>query len=249
MPSDIPVPKPSDRFQTTAWSLIHAMKNRDASQYLPAMNRFIAGYWKPVFYFLRARGCSLHQAEDLTQEFFARCLEGDWIQRADPQRGKFRALLLTVLKGFLSDQGPKRAPRQKKFDSELVSIEGLVGDLERTYEPASDETPDQVFMKRWAAALVENVLTRLRQEFQRLDRSLWYQVFTAVHYPASHEERPSQQALAHRFGVSREQVRYGLEQATQRFRQYLRQEVRDQVGPKADVGAEIRELMGLLGSH
>ena len=243
----MPAPKPSDRFQTTAWSLIQAMKNRDASQYLPAMNRFIAGYWKPVFYFLRARGCALHQAEDLTQEFFARCLEGDWIQRADPRRGKFRALLLTVLKGFLSDQGPKRAPRQKKFERQLVSIEGLVGDAERAYEPATNETPDEIFMKRWAAALVESVLARLREDCERLDRPLWYQVFVAVHYPASHDERPSQQALAGRLGVSREQVRYGLEQATQRFRQHLRQEVRDQVGPKADVGQEIRELMALLG--
>ena len=80
-------------FPTTAWTFIRVVQDDQASQHLPAMNRFMARYWKPVFYFLRARGRPLHHAEDLTQEFFLRLLEHKWLDKADSQRGRFRTYL------------------------------------------------------------------------------------------------------------------------------------------------------------
>ena len=238
---------PSRRFPTTTWSLIQAAKNRDDSEYFAAMNQFITAYWKPVFYFLRAKGHPLHHAEDLTQDFFTRLLDRDWIRPADPRRGRFRSFLLRVLVRFLSDQGTIRGPRQRTFEKRLLSIDRLIGDDERVYEPATDERPEDIFMKQWAAALVENVRLQLRQHCESQGHANWFEIFRAMYCSASDTKRVSQQALADELGISRDQVRYALEQTTKWFRHLLRREVRDQIGSQANVGDEIHELMSRLG--
>ena len=103
----------SGRFPTTAWTMVRKAQDPQSPERLAAMNRCVAGYWRPVFYYLRARGHSFPQAEDVTQDFFMRFFEKNWIQPADPGRGRFRTFLLTILKRFLSDQGPERAPRAR----------------------------------------------------------------------------------------------------------------------------------------
>ena len=216
--------------------MVQAAGDREHSKYLPAINRFIAAYWKPVFYFLRVKGYPYHQAQDLTQEFFSRFLERDWLKKADPERGRFRNFLLAILKRFLSDQGPHRAPRQKQFEQGVVSIEKLISDEERSYEPATSETPEEVFMKRWAAALVQNVLEQLRQLCENEGHPVWYDVFIATHYPAASTQQVTQQALATRLGLTRDKVRYALEEAKKRFNQLLRGEIQGQVGSKATIG-------------
>lgn len=92
--------------------MIQAAQDRDDPACMEATSRCIAAYWWPVFYFLRAKGYPLHRAEDLTQEFFLRFCQRGWIEPADPQRGRFRTFLLTILTRFLADQGTERAPRQ-----------------------------------------------------------------------------------------------------------------------------------------
>ncbi len=99
-------------FPATAWSFIRQLQ-ADPREVPPALNEFIRAYWKPVFRFLRARGYDSHQAEDLTQEFFLRLVQGDWLHRADLQRGRFRTFLLAILTRFLADQGPARAPGRR----------------------------------------------------------------------------------------------------------------------------------------
>jgi RNA polymerase sigma-70 factor (ECF subfamily) len=210
------------------------------------MNRLIAAYWKPVFYFLRAKGHSLHAAEDLTQAFFLRLLERHGLRRADQRRGRFRTFLLAVLVRFLSDQGLRRAPHQQRFEQQLVSVEGLIGGAELTYEPTAGQTPESIFTKRWAAALVENVLQRLRQFYEEEGRATWFEVFSATHVPGQPDQRVSQKELGERFGMTRDQVRYALAVVEKRFKFLLREEVRDQVDSEADIAEEIRELMDLM---
>ena len=118
-------------FPTTRWSMVRAAQNGDSPTYRAAMNRCIAAYWRPVFYFVRAKGYAVHRAEDLTQEFFLRFYERGWIERADRQRGRFRTFLLTILTRFLADQGHQRAPRQDVFDNRLVAISALMSEAER----------------------------------------------------------------------------------------------------------------------
>ena len=208
----------------------------------------MARYWRPVFYFLRARGHSLHAAEDLTQDFFLRLLERKWLVKADSERGRFRTFLLTLLTRFVSDQGPRRAPRQIAFEREQASIHQLLGDADRAYEPAAGETPDGIFMKKWAAALLENVHERLRQFYEDEGRPHWYQLFATSHLAERQEHHPRQEELALQFQLTRDQVRYALDIVEQRYVHFLREEVRDQVGSDAGVGDEIRDLLALLAT-
>jgi DNA-directed RNA polymerase specialized sigma24 family protein len=145
------------RFPTTSWSVIRAAQDRDDPACVAAMNRCMAAYWRPVFYFLRAKGYPLHLAEDLTQEFFLRFYQRNWIEPADPQRGRFRTFLLTILTRFLADQGPERAPRQKVFDERLVSVSVLLGESDRAFEPPDNQTPDQIFMQQGARSVIAHV--------------------------------------------------------------------------------------------
>jgi len=166
------------------------------------------------------------------------------LHRADPKRGRFRTFLLTVLTRFLADQRPGRTARQKTFETQVVSIGSLIGDQERTYEPLVKETPETIFMKQWATGLMEMVLGQLRQFYENHERPAWYELFAAVHFG---NQPGSQQELAERFGLTRDQVRYALEVVQRRFVSMPRREVRDQVGSEEEVGDEIRELLALLG--
>ncbi|HKI35546.1 MAG TPA: hypothetical protein VKA46_27060, partial [Gemmataceae bacterium] len=150
-----------------------------------------------------------------------------------------------VLKHFLSDRGPQRAPRPVVFERGFVRVSELVGEEERAYEPAADETPDAVFDRQWAAGVWETVRRQLRERYAQEGRLAWYDLFIA--YSAPEGKRPSQEALAERFGLSRDQVRDILDKVRKRWERLLRAEVREQVGSEADVDDEMRELLRLLG--
>jgi RNA polymerase sigma-70 factor (ECF subfamily) len=232
-------------FPTTSWTYLEATPDRNAPGYREHVNRLILDYWRPVFYFLRARGYPLTAAEDLTQEFLLRLRDRDLIRRADPARGRFRTFLLAVLKHFLSDQGP-RAGRQKRFEEGLVSVSSLLGEEDRSYEPGTEETPERVYMKKWAAELVDKVREQLRQRCEQEGRLLAFQVFAAATLDTPPGRPPTQEALAARFGLTRDQVRYALKQATDWYAELLRARVRLEVCSDADVGQEIRDLLALI---
>jgi RNA polymerase sigma factor (sigma-70 family) len=223
------------RFPTTAWSRIRVVQDRKHPAHVPAVNGFIALYWKPVFYFLRAKGIPFHDAQDRTQEFFLRLMEQNVVSNADPQRGRFRSFLLGVLKRFLIDWGP-RATAQIRHERQFVSIENLIGDEERTYEPAVGEDAETVFEQRWAGGVWERVLQQLRERYTG-ERSSWPVLFMA--YTAPEGKRPSQEALAEQFQLSRDQVRDVLAKVGQRFESLLRAEIREEVGSEQDIDDEI----------
>jgi hypothetical protein len=160
----------------------------------------------------------------VTQAFFLRFLERDWLKRADRARGKFRTFLFTLLTRFLSDLGARRAPRQEVFDRRIVSIQGLLGDSERDYEPASGDTPEAVFMRRWAEVLIDRALQRLRQFYDAEGRAVWYELFAVAYLSETSTAWTGQRALGERFGLTRDQVRYAMEIVEHRFKQYLREE-------------------------
>jgi RNA polymerase sigma-70 factor (ECF subfamily) len=234
------------RFPTTMWSLVGAVKHWRSLPDGGEANLFAQHYWRPVFYFIRAKGYRLEQAEDLTQEFFLRLLDRDWIARADPARGRFRNFLLTILNRFLADQSGTRAPKQRQFDHHLVPISTLVRDEDRTFEPTVNETPEELFMRQWAKAVVGKAQADLAAWCRSQGRAAWYDIFAAVHSPPTGEPPLTQQAAAARFGVTRDQVRYALEQTAQRFVELLAAEVSDQVESPAEIQSELNDLNRLL---
>ncbi|MCY2987228.1 MAG: hypothetical protein NTY19_05085 [Planctomycetota bacterium] len=264
---------PSPIFPPTSWSMVRDAQHKSGENRLEAMNRCMAAYWRPVFYFIRSKGYPLHRAEDLTQEFFLHFFLGEdgkpdekqdpskedggqeqdapkrkpaGFQKADQQKGRFRNFLLTVLVRFLADQSPKRARKQAAFDQGQVAISALVGDSERTFEPPHNRTPEQVFMQKWAWSVIEAVRRNLKNWCDSRGRPDWYSMFCARLFPEPGSPRITQQALAERLHVTRDQVRQGLERTEAQFAEFLRAEVTNQIGPDDDLDTEIRELQVLL---
>jgi RNA polymerase sigma-70 factor (ECF subfamily) len=209
------------------------------------MDRLMTDYWKPVFYFLRASGHRVERAEDLTQAFFLRFLEKGWIRPADQARGRFRDFLLTLLQRFTCDE-TWRAGAQEKFEHLFVSLHDLRQDSDLAYEPPVGETPEEAFHKQWKAGVLAAVRRNLQACYDGLgkpDERQRFDVFAAYHFVDRLEDQPTQEALAARFGVSRDQVRYALEVVQKRYRHLLRQELRDLGHSEEELDEEIRELL------
>ena len=235
---------PSARFPSTAWSCVRAAQDPAHPDFIAALNRLITAYWKPVFHFLRAAGRPAAPAEDLTQEFFQRFLTKGWLRPADAQRGRFRHFLCTVLKRFAYSR-TARANQQEAFEQGFVSVHRLIQDSDRAWEPPARETPEEAFQRQWKAGVLEAVRRNLQAYYEGLDKPAQrqrFELFAAYHFAERSSEQPTQDALAARFGVSREAVRYALDAVGRRYERFLRQEVRDQVGTEEEIEPELADL-------
>jgi len=151
-------------FPTTRWTLVIAAADPQRTEARSALVSLCEGYWYPLYAYVRRRGYPADQAQDLTQEFFIRVLEGRYLDRADPEKGRFRAFILTSLKFFLADEGD-RSRAQKRGGGKVLSFEISSGEERYQREPAHDETPERIFERRWALSVLDSVMDRLRTEF------------------------------------------------------------------------------------
>ena len=157
---------PSDgAFATTQWSVVFTARDGDTSKALAAMGRLCHAYWRPVYAYIRRDGCQPADAQDLTQEFFRRFIEKEWIEHLQHQRGKFRSFLLTFLKHFLSDERDRAGAQKRGGGQTIISLEELQTGENHGFEPSETWTADQVFERRWAQTVMDRAVARLRQEY------------------------------------------------------------------------------------
>src|SRR5882724_9450728 len=157
------LPGPS-RFPTTRWTLVVAAGDPHRKEARAALVSLCENYWYPLYAWLRRRGYPADQAQDLTQEFFIRVLEGRYLDRADPEKGRFRAFILTSLKFFLTDEADRHRAL-KRGGGAVLPLEFSSGEDRYQREPAHDETPEWIFEGRWALSVLDRVMDRLRDEF------------------------------------------------------------------------------------
>ena len=169
---------PSD-FPTTRWTLVVTAGDPQRKEARSALVSLCERYWYPLYAYLRRRGYSADQAEDLTQGFFIRLLEGRYLGRADPDKGRFRSFLLTSLKFFVADEQDRQRAR-KRGGGAVVSLEFSLGEARYQREPAHDETPERMFERRWARSVLDRVVERLQDEFVRHGRPEHFERFEVV---------------------------------------------------------------------
>ncbi len=202
------------------------------------------GYWYPLYAYVRRRGYPADQAQDLTQEFFMRVLEGRYLDRAHPEKGRFRAFILTSLKFFLADEGD-RSRAQKRGGGNVLSIEISSGEESYQREPAHNETPERIFERRWALSLLDRVVDKLRDEFVqhgRLEHFNRLKVFLVGQAEASYA------TLASEMGTSEGALKVAIHRLRKRYRELFRQEIADTVADPAEVESELRYLAAALRS-
>ena len=211
-----------------------------------ALEKLCQTYWYPLYAYVRRRGSLAEDAQDLTQEFFARLLKGNWVERADRERGKFRSFLLTAMNRFLADEWDKA--RAQKRGGGVVPLPIQLDTAETRYglDPADRTTPEQIFDRRWALAVLEEVLNRLRREYEAEGRA---EHFTALN-PCLVGDRDTQpySELAQKLGVTEGTVKSAVHRLRQRYRHLLREEIASTVASPGEVDDELRHLFAVLGN-
>jgi len=232
-----------ERFPATRWTLVLAAGNQDQPGAKTALASLCQAYWYPIYAYLRRRGHDFETARDLTQEFFVRLLEGRYVDRADPEKGRFRAFLLSSLKFFLSDERDranalKRGAGATPLPFEISSAESLYQN-----EPAHDETPERIYERRWALALLDRVLDRLRNEFVVQGRLDHFNVLKA--YLLGQGDVPYA-SLAEQLGTSEGALKAGIHRLRKRYRDLLRAEIAETLNDDSQVDGELRYLAAAL---
>jgi RNA polymerase sigma factor (sigma-70 family) len=232
---------PSD-FPTTRWTLVIAAADPRRKEARSALISLCEGYWYPLYVYVRRRGYPADQAQDVTQEFFIRVLEGRYLDRADPEKGRFRAFILTSLKFFLADEAD-RGRAQKRGGGAVLSLEFPSGEDRYQREPAHDETPERIFERRWALSVLDRVVEKLRNEFVHHGRPEHFErlkVFLLGQSDAPYA------ALAREMNTSEGALKVAIHRLRKRYRELFRQEIADTVADPADVESELRFLAAVL---
>jgi RNA polymerase sigma factor (sigma-70 family) len=202
-----------------------------------ALETLCKTYWLPIYAFVRRRGYSQHDAQDLTQDFFARIISDNSFGRASRDKGKFRSYLLGALNHFLADEWDKMHAIKRGGGQKLWSLDAA----EEKYAqvPASDLTPEKVFDYRWGLILLEQGLKRLQQEMRAAKKE---RVFSVLKPFLTGEPADGYAAPARELGVSSNRVAVMVFRLRQRFRELVRTEMAQTVCNQADLNEELREL-------
>jgi RNA polymerase sigma factor (sigma-70 family) len=233
-------------FATTHWSVVLAAGSGKSAEASSALERLCRTYWYPLYAYVRRRGYGRPDAEDLTQEFFARLLAGDYIARADPAKGRFRAFLLSGINHLLSDERDKAHRLKRGGAVQVISFDQVDAEARYALEPADRLTPERVFEKSWATTLLDSAARRLREEYTGAGKRQLYDQLNDLRLETS--ERPSYGEVAARLGQSESAVKSALWRLRRRHQELVREEIAQTLGESADVDDEIRYLLRVIAN-
>jgi len=238
---------PEARFLTTHWTEVLAAGRNDTTRARMALAQLCETYWYPLYVYVRRRGHALHDAQDLTQEFFARLLAHNWLARADHAKGRFRTFLLTAMERFLANEWDKVRAQKRGGGQQFVPVQFDTAETRYGIEPADGRTPEQAFERRWALTLLDSVLQQLEAEFRAQGKA---ELFAALQpCLVGDRERLPYQELARQSGLSEGALRVAVHRLRGRYRELLRAEIANTVASAEEVDAEMRHLFNVLAGR
>lgn len=232
------------QFTTTHWSVVRKVGDGDSSARALALEQLCRVYWHPVYWFIRQhRAYNHHDAQDLTQIFFAHLLERDTLIKADREKGRFRTFLLGALTKVLANEWDKKQAAKRGGGIQHVSMDEA--DAEGFYgaEPVESATPERVFDKLWAAALLRQTLERLSKEYAEGNKA---ELFAALETVLTVEPPGGYPLMAARLRMSEGAVRVAVHRLRARFRELLRSEVAQTVTSNEEIDAELHHLLSIV---
>jgi RNA polymerase sigma factor (sigma-70 family) len=248
MPDPKPTATPSDRgdFAATRWTLVlQAARGAQTPRAAAAMAELCQIYWYPLYAFIRRRGHAAQDAEDLTQEFFARLLDKRFLARADREKGRFRTFLLTAVKRFLTNEHEAARAQKRGGGRRIIRLDGLEPEARYRLEPAVTLSPERLFERQWALTLLNRVLARLQADTDAEGKAALFDPLKG-HLTGSRTETYA--ATAARLGVSEGAVQVAVHRLRRRYRELIREEIEHTVASPEEVEDEIRYLFACLQS-
>ena len=231
------------QFVTTHWSVVLAAREEDSPHAAEALAKLCRIYWYPLYAFIRRRGHSPHDAQDLTQEFFYRLLDKRYLDAVDYRKGRFRSFLLAALEHFLANEWRCSQAQRRGGGQQVISIDD---DAEQRYarEPATNLSPERIYEQRWALAFLEQVLGKLRAEFLEAGKGA---TFEALKVFLTGDRSPvGYAALATELGSTEAALKMAVSRMRQRYAELLRQEIANTVSSPDEIEDELRALMAAL---
>ncbi len=242
--SAVPSAPRDGSFATTHWSMVLRAGDQRLPESASALEKLCGGYWYPLYAFVRRQGHSVHAAQDLTQEFFSRLLETNSLASVHPDKGRFRTFLIASLKHFLINEW-KRSRRQKRGGGQIhFSLDEEIAEGRYQNEPVENLTPEKAFERRWAETLLQCVLDRLRDEWERKDTARHFEDMKPFLLDGKGSARMAD--VAARLGVTGASLKWAVSKLRQRYREIFREEIAHTVSCKEDIDDEIRHLFSVL---
>jgi RNA polymerase sigma-70 factor (ECF subfamily) len=234
----------ASHFVDTHWSVVLAAKEEGSSRAAEAMEKLCRSYWRPLYAYIRREGHSPEEAEDLTQEFFARLLAKDYLRHLRHREGKFRSFLLTFVKRFLSDERDKAGAQKRGGGKTFFSLDETLAEEGYLSASVNGFSPDQIFDRRWAQTVMERGLSRLREEYVAGGKEALFEQLKDIQ-PGEHGES-SYADIGARLGLAEGTVKSAVHRLRLRHREVLREEIAQTVARPEEIDEEIRNLLTVL---
>jgi DNA-directed RNA polymerase specialized sigma24 family protein len=232
-------------FTTTHWSVMLAARQSDLPLAHEALERLCQTYWFPLYAYIRRQGETDDAAKDLTQGFFARFLEKNYLGQVHREKGKFRSFLLGSLKHFLSDEWDKNRAQKRGGGQALVPLDASSADERYRLEPVDAMDAEKLFERRWVLALLEQARLKLEAEYAAAGKARLYACLSDC--DSADAEAPTYAALAAELKMSESAVKSALHRMRQRYRELVRLEVANTVQSPAEIDEELRYLITVIG--
>ena len=231
-------------FTTTHWTVILSAGRDSSAQASDALAKLCRTYWWPLYAFVRRQGHSPHDGQDLTQAFFARLLEKDYLSAVDRSKGKFRSFLLAALEHFLANEWRNAHAQKRGGQFTFVSTDAETAEGQYLQVPAVNLSPQQLFEQQWAMTLLEQTLARLQEEFIASGKGV---LFGDLKIFLTGEKRAASYAeLATKLGITEAALKMAVSRMRHRYGELLRAEIANTVASPKEIDEELRALFAAL---
>jgi RNA polymerase sigma factor (sigma-70 family) len=243
--STSPAPASDAWFVTTHWSVVLSARDKGSTHSAVALEALCRSYWYPLYAYLRRQGRAPHDAQDLTQAFFARLLQKDYLQAAAREKGKFRTFLLVAFKRFLANEWDREHAQKRGGFTPIVSIDQELAESRFASEPAHNVQPDVLFDRQWAMALLDQTMRQLQEEYVSSGRAKLFEYMQSC--LAREESALPYGEIASRLNLTEAAVKMAVHRLRARYKEILRAQIAHTVSGPEEVEEEIRHLFASFG--
>ena len=237
-------PIPHAVFVTTHWTAVLSACDKASPECEASLEALCRAYWYPLYAYVRRRGHSPHDSQDLTQDFFACLLQKNYLLAADQAKGRFRTFLIVALQRFLANEWDRECAQKRGGGQVLLSLDAEEAEQRYLAEPAADASPDRVYERRWALTLLERAMLRLRGEFVAAGKTGEFNRLKV--FLTADRAIPAYAELARELGASEGTARVAVHRVRKRFRELFREEIVQTLEADGNVEEEIRHLLAAL---
>ncbi len=232
-------------FALTRWSVVLAAGDATNPNSHEALSELCQSYWRPLYSFVRRKGHSPADAHDLTQGFFTRLLEKNFLGTASPELGRFRSYLLGAMKNFLSDAYDHRMAQKRGGGAVIIAIDIEAEEGRSKFEPVDENTAEKLYDRQWALETLDKAMSALAREYKSAGKEKYFSTLKKILVPDG--DKCSYKEIAAELGTSEGNVKIAVHRLRKRYKELLRELISQTLADPADVDDEIRHLFSSLG--